>query len=145
MNHRHRLDQLHLLIDRLEQLPPSANRDWMMVEVRARAADVETGVEPGPVRPRNRDATIPPSEATPAYARPARPIERPADVAPRAVPVEAPAPTPLPLPSAAPRVREDRVDLLGSDGVLCLGDSPGEAPVDTGHMVSPPWARGLRG
>jgi hypothetical protein len=64
MNHRYRLDRLHVLLERLERLPASPNRDWMMVEVRARAADVETGVPPVPVRARDRDAAVVASRAT---------------------------------------------------------------------------------
>ena len=58
MNHPQRLDRLHVLLERLERLPASPNRDWMMVEVRARAADVETGTQPVAVRPRDRDAAV---------------------------------------------------------------------------------------
>jgi hypothetical protein len=42
MNDRVRLDQLRRLLDRLERMPASADRDWMLAEVRARAVDVET-------------------------------------------------------------------------------------------------------
>jgi hypothetical protein len=178
MNHLHRLERLHVLLDRLERLPASPNRDWMMVEVRARAADVETGVQPVPVRPRNRDEALAQREATAAERKAPRPdgtpagtpatrADRPSDVgrprerselrrhepdrhAPRR---HEPPSGPRSADSdvgqgASPGVvagRDGRVDLLEYDGVLCLGDPPADTPVDTGHVVSPPWARGLRG
>jgi hypothetical protein len=150
MNHRYRLEQLHVLLARLEQLPPSPNRDWMMVEVRSRAADVETGVQPEPVRERNRDVAIAPSEAT-SPTREA-PRERPREDAPE--PHRREPPTVLRNDGSAVRqsARPDRVargdgwvDPLERAGLLCLGDLPTEAPADAGHQVSPPWARGLRG
>jgi hypothetical protein len=44
MSDRHRLEQLPGLLDRLERMPASADRDWMLGEIGARAVDVETGV-----------------------------------------------------------------------------------------------------
>src|SRR3954447_4268658 len=50
MNDRDRLDHLRRLLDRLERMPASADRDWMLAEVRRRAVDVETGIAPAPMR-----------------------------------------------------------------------------------------------
>src|SRR3954470_23741691 len=50
MNDRDRLEHLRGLLDRLERMPTSADRDWMLSEVHARAVDVETGVSPAAVR-----------------------------------------------------------------------------------------------
>lgn len=50
MSGDHRLRRLGALVDRLERLPASAQREWMLGEVRARAVDVETGEPPRPMR-----------------------------------------------------------------------------------------------
>ena len=150
MNHRYRLEQLHVLLARLEQLPSSPNRDWMMVEVRSRAADVETGVQAAPVRERNRDVAIAPSEAI--SPTPKAPREQPRGDAPEPHRHESPNVLRDDGSAVGQGARPDRVagrdgwvDPLERAGILCLGDLPIEAPADAGHQVSPPWARGLRG
>ena len=55
MNDRDRLDQLRGLLDRLERMPASPDRDWTLAEIRARVVDVETGTPPTPMRPRQQD------------------------------------------------------------------------------------------
>ena len=45
-----RLERLRALLDRIERLPASAQREWMLEEVRSRLVDIETGVEPHPMR-----------------------------------------------------------------------------------------------
>ena len=45
-----RLTQLRALVDRLERLPASTRRDWMLQEARSRMVDVETGDKPRPMR-----------------------------------------------------------------------------------------------
>src|ERR671911_558918 len=60
----HRLTQLRALVDRLERLPVSTRRDWMLQEARSRMVDVETGDEPRPLRTLDEEP-------------PARPPERP--------------------------------------------------------------------
>ena len=67
-----RRTQLKRLVERLEQLPASPQRDRMLSEVRSRAVDLDTGVTPramlpviapilGPRRPPNnrRSPTLP--------------------------------------------------------------------------------------
>jgi hypothetical protein len=144
MNDQHRLDQLHALIARLERQPASPDRDWMLREIRARAVDVETGERPTPVRPRNPDAVAPPAEAVPDRAKPRGTRPQPPAIAP--IPAPAPAPAPIVEPrSRADAGRDGRIDLLEQGGVLCLGEPPAAMPERTGRVVSPPWARGLRG
>src|SRR3954454_12987001 len=74
LNDRDRLEQLRGLLDRLERMPASADRDWMLAEVRGRAVDVETGVRPASVRALPQDqaksdtafvATVPRKRARP--------------------------------------------------------------------------------
>jgi hypothetical protein len=157
MNDRDRLKQLDVLIDRLERMPASPDRDWMMAEVRARKVDVETGAQPGPVRPRYDEAPLPIPTPPAVPVRPVRDtvVARPAVIM-RPVAVAPPSPQPPPRPAApapaAPAARGeatpagDRINLLELGGVLCLGDLPAEPPADGGRrMASPPWARGLRG
>src|SRR3954470_614615 len=76
MNDRDRLEQLRGLLDRLERMPASADRDWMLGEVRARAVDVETGVRPAAVRALAREDAD--AEVAPAEVAPAQPIAAPA-------------------------------------------------------------------
>lgn len=132
MNQRDRLDQLRGLRDRLERMPTSADRDWMLAQVGARAVDVETGAPAGPMRARREDESEPVASAAPRRTRrkPASPAQRarPVHVAPRipAVPVRA-------------RAQHESVDLLAQGGVMCLDDPP-----DAGAGTSRPWSRGLR-
>ena len=137
MNDRDRLEQLEGLLARLERMPASAGRDWMLAEVRGRAVDVETGMPNTPLRALPRDESqvevVPaPPKAAPPASRP-RPQPRRHAARARVAPI-------VRLPQVRQRVHEEVVDLLGMDGVLDLDDSPAAA---TG--VSRPWSRGLRG
>jgi hypothetical protein len=141
MNHHgDRLDQLRRLLDQLERLPASADRDRMLAEVRGRAVDVETGIAPTPMRPPPHDeleAEIAAERAprpAPVRTRRRKPYRNP----PRARPVELPVRT---APVAThERRREEVVDLLGQGGVMCLDD---ELAATTG--ASRGWSGGLRG
>ncbi len=138
MNQRDRLDQLRGLRDRLERMPISADRDWMLAQVRARAVDVETGAPEGPMRARPEDE----SEAERAAARsasaaPRRTRRRQASPVQHARPVHA-APV-IPAGPARTRAHHESVDLLEQGGVMCLDDPPA-----TGAGASHPWSRGLR-
>jgi hypothetical protein len=155
MNERHRLKQLRSLLERLERLPASPHRDWMLTQVRARAVDVETGVRPGPIRPLESDDAIPDAAPTgiegskrrhatrsrTPQASPARERARLAAAVPFVAVLEATAKA----QPRSPAVSDDRLDLLEHGGELCLGDLPADAPDDADHAASPPWARGLRG
>ena len=143
MNDRRRLEQLHVLVDRLERLPASRHRDWMLREVRSRAVDVESGDRPAPIRALDPD----PAPAAPEAVEP-KPVP-----APRATPVRrrsaVSSARPEPLGRLAPgrvaavvrvaaAVPEDRIDLLTEGGRLCLDDLPTDA-------TSSPWTPSLRG
>jgi hypothetical protein len=143
MNDRNRLAQLHVLLDRLGQLPASEERDRMLREVRARAVDVDTGVRPAPMRPYVREPAVAVAVAPAAVVKPQRPA-----VCRQAVRVAAP-PRPVPAlrrPSGAALVvvGAEAADHLEIGGVLWLDDLPG-APDDAAAASPAPWARGLRG
>jgi hypothetical protein len=133
LNDRDRLGQLRGLLDRLERMPASADRDWMLAEVRGRAVDVETGVRPASVR------ALPQQQASADHAI----------VAPKRARVRTPRPAAPQAPPARPvvvartpvvAVRTSAVDLLEQGGLLCLGDPPADA-----GTPSRPWCAGLRG
>jgi hypothetical protein len=145
MNDRDRLGQLGGLLARLERMPASAGRDWMLAEVRGRAVDVETGMAPTPLRALPRDeaqASLAAEQAPRAdQAPPPAPVKRPRTTPSRRAPRgRVVAPVCMPPVRDRERSREEVVDLLGMDGVLNLDDSPTAA-----SDASRPWARGLRG
>jgi len=85
MHNRDRLRQIRVLSERLERLPASPERDWMLGEVRRRAVDVESGVRPIPMRPLvpelddnrpepPRAARVTPKASVPPVPSGARPI-----------------------------------------------------------------------
>ncbi len=135
-----RLTQLRALIARLERLPESPRREWMLQEARARMVDVETGYEPRPMR------SLAEESAPPDHSRTVkRPSPQPAPaVAPhRPQPPEAsPAPGPPRVPSPEPGTTT-----LGDDTLLWLGDPPDDAEAEPGDGPpdAAPWRRGLRG
>jgi hypothetical protein len=132
MNHRDRLQQLRGLLDRLERMPQSADRDWMLAEVRRRAVDVESGIPLTPMRAMPQDELE--AERSAAVVKQPRKSSRPAQ---RPRPVRAPARVP-PAPLRE-RELEDVVDLLERGGLLSLDDSPAPA-----SDASRPWSKGLR-
>ena len=141
MNDRDRLCQLEALLARLERMPASAGRDWMLAEVRGRAVDVETGMPSTPMRALPNEEDAPRAEVAPRRAPVKRPRRTPSHHAPRGRVV-----TPVSMPPVRERghTHEEAVDLLGMDGVLNLDDAPTATPTATGD-ISRPWARGLRG
>jgi hypothetical protein len=149
MNDRDRLAQLEGLLAQLERMPASANRDFMLAEVRGRVVDVKTGMPATPLRALPRDESAVGFVATPTPPAKAVAASTP-DVKPAAVPMRHPRRAPARRPAHARVVRlpqlrehthEQAVDLLGMDGVLNLEESPPAAAPD----VTRPWVRGLRG
>jgi hypothetical protein len=138
-----RLEHLRVLLHRLERMPPSADRDWMLSEVRARAVDVETGVTPAAVRAlplaeanaeiATVDTARVPAAATPVRRTPARPRRVAATPEPLAAPVSLVA-----VPAWAGHASAE--DLLQPGVLLCLGD-----PAADTAAVTRPWVCGLRG
>jgi hypothetical protein len=152
MNDRDRLERLQGLVGRLERMPASAERDWMLREVRARAVDLETGVEPDALRARpgheaQAETAARPSGLERPFKRPCVPHGTPMPVRRRAARATPAAARRATLPTAprlvTPRPRaehETPVDLLEEGRVLCLDDAPAASAGPT-H----PWSRGLRG
>jgi hypothetical protein len=146
MSSEDRLRRLRELIARIEQLPPSAETERMLREVRARVVDVDTGATPramlpvDPVPPPATDAGRPMPQAPQTVAGTR------ADPAPaRRKPVPAAPPTKAAGLSAA----EDRewLALMATNEVLSLDDSgqlpSSDKPRDARDRR--PWRRGLRG
>jgi hypothetical protein len=140
MNDRDRLDQLRGLLDRLERVPASADRDWMLAEVRKRAVDVETGVAPAPMRARPQDE-LEAEIAAERSPRP-RPVKTPRRNSSRRAQRERLIHPEVRMSSVATHERghEEVVDLLEQGGVMCLDDAPCAATGATGR-----WSGGLRG
>ena len=134
-----RLKRLKDLVDQLERLPASPDRDRILSEVRSRAVDVDTGVTPRAMLPM-REPTPPPSSPKP---RPKR--YRPGAVTRTPSPARPVQPARPAVPSAA----ADGLGVLLWDDRLSLEDSPELAPLPHAPRNPdgsvPPWAFGLRG
>ena len=119
------MKRLRELLQQIERLPPSAERERMLREVRGRLVDVDTGVTTRGMMPVDAESrpVVPPS---PAAARRPKPGRRP-PAAPRAEP-------------------SDPGDFgsLAEHGLLSLGD-PAPPPPPRPADRPRPWARGLRG
>jgi hypothetical protein len=118
-----RVKRLKDLVDRLERLPPSPDRDRMLSEVRSRAVDLDTGVTPRAMLPL-REPTPPP----PAVARP-----RKVDSG-RRLPRRAPLEPVRPIFAATPLL-DDR---------LSLEDAPLPHAWAQDGQAARPWTQGLR-
>ena len=128
-----RLQRLKQLLARIEQLPPSDERDRILSEVRARAVDVDTGETPRAMLPVD-PAVLPPIVL--AKARLAAPrTSFVAPYKPRTV-----RPILPPTPPSAPPTERPMVELLSVDERLCLE----ETAAPDAHATRP-WQRGLRG
>ena len=128
-----RVKRLKDLVDRLERLPASPDRDRVLAEVRSRAVDLDTGVTPRAMLPL-REPTPPAPKPLPNRYRPSG-IERPLPPARTVAPAQ-------PAPAAADLV------LLLTDDRLSLEDSPELARLphaSAPDRSAPPWALGLRG
>jgi hypothetical protein len=118
-----RVKRLKDLVDRLERLPASPDRDRVLSEVRSRAVDVDTGVTPR--------AMLPLREPMPELFLPKRPR---ASRKPRTTPP----------PIELPRPAQDPEHALCADDRLSLEDSPLPHVRAQGDRAVRPWTRGLR-
>jgi hypothetical protein len=120
-----RIKRLKDLIDQLEQIPPSPDRDRVLAEVRSRAVDLDTGFTPRAMLPRREP--LPPAPSPPK--RDAAPAAGPTPPQP-----SAPAAPPAARTSPAPAAFFFAGELLSLDDSLPLSPLPDVAP----------WTRGLR-
>jgi hypothetical protein len=132
-----RVKRLKELVDRLERLPASEDRDRVLREVRSRAVDLDTGVAPRAMLPvREPIPTRVPAEPAPRRDRPITVTRTTAARPPRRA-VETPPP-----PAAGSAGQKAHEAWLAIDRVLSLEDSP-EPEAQTPAV--PPWTLGLRG
>ena len=148
-----RLKRLRVLLDRIERLPASAQREWMLQEVRSRLVDVETGVEPHQMRTLHEGTVATPLEPSsqvtegraekPSRSKPVRHAASPRPQ-PEDSTQEMPSPVPVPSRVAGP---DPTAAMLGDDEVFWLDDQPGltETKSADGSTRVAPWRRGLRG
>ena len=134
-----RLKRLKDLVEQLERLPASPDRDRFLAEVRSRAVDVDTGVTPRAMLPM-REPMPPPSA----------PKQRPERYRPRATTrTSSPARPVQPARPALAHATTDDLGVLLWDDRLSLEDSPELAPLPHAPRKPdgsvPPWAFGLRG
>jgi hypothetical protein len=161
VSREHRLQRLRHLLDRIEKLPASAERERMLREVRARVVDVDTGVTPRAMLTVDPDPLLATDPGPPAARAPKAVARMPADPDGGRPAVLLPEPAKAiraaPPPEAVSRAGApagfsltgagDWLSLAGIDEVLSLDDSAppltaGEARA--GHDPRP-WTRGLRG
>jgi hypothetical protein len=142
---RERVKRLREMVEQIERLPVSPDRDRLLNEVRSRAVDVDTGVTPRAVLPMREPVSLWVS----APVLPGPPKRDRATSSMRLAP-----------PRPAPRVESARAGCAGSpasnldesfcmDERLSLGDSPQLVPLPyvrgRGGRPIPPWTLGLRG
>jgi len=135
-----RIKRLKDLVDQLERLPASPDRDRVLSEVRSRAVDLDTGVAPRAMLP-VREPTPAPVAAKPATRMRPSGIMRTAPSRPaRTVEYAAPASTVV--------ESNDLRSLLWADEWSPLEDSPELSPLPRverdGVETARPWTLGLR-
>ena len=122
------MQRLKDLVDRLERLPESPDRDRVLFETRSRVVDVDTGVTPRAMLPVREPVAPPPAAPKPL------PVRR------RPLVIARTPPAPV-----RPAPANDLGRLLWDDR-LSLEDAPELAPLPRPSDGStPPWALGLRG
>ncbi len=136
-----RVKRLRDLVDQIERLPVSPDRDRLLSEIRSRAVDVETGVTPRAILPLREP------EATPDLLCPPK-RDRAASITRMAPPPPAPAVT-FVHPASAASSQNPEKSLWVDEGLLSLEDSLQLSPLPyvraRGDRAIPPWTLGLRG
>jgi hypothetical protein len=123
-----RVKRLKDLTDMLLRLPESAERDRLLVEVRSRAVDLDTGVTPRAMLPMQEPAP-PPVASKPKAPAPYRPSR------------VMPAPQPQRVRAVAPHpVKDEPVDW---PAVLMALDESQQSDAPAQGVA--PWTLGLRG
>ena len=136
-----RVERLRDMVDHIERLPASPDRDRLLSEVRSRAVDVDTGVTPR--------ALLPMREPAPAPVLPRRAKRDGPKIIRRAVP-RTPAPAvEAARASSAPTRPNNPERSFWPDDLLWLEDTLQPSPLPhvpvRDSRVVPPWAFGLRG
>ena len=132
-----RVDRLKDMVDRIERLPPSAERDRLLSEIRSRAVDLETGETPRAMLPMREPATAPAVTRLSKRAGASKSLLRPpaGEVAPA-------------RPAAGAGGSPERLAAFAWNGErLSLEDGP-DSPSPDGQApdgAAAPWTRGLRG
>jgi hypothetical protein len=129
-----RVKRLKDLVDLLERLPASPDRDRVLSEVRSRAVDLDTGVTPR--------AMLPVREPAPPPVLPKLP-KRASSITRTAAPPSAPAVEFASSPFAR-GLSKDREQTVCLDELLSLEDSPVPYVRAQGDRAVPPWTLGLR-
>jgi hypothetical protein len=136
-----RVKRLKDLIDVLDRLPQSPDRDRLLTEVRSRAVDLDTGVTPRAMLPLDEPAPPPVAPKPPQH-------HRLSSVTLTAHPQRAPA-VELALPMFAANPSRDPEQVLWAAERLSLEDSPEFSPLPQppahGDRAVAPWTLGLRG
>ena len=132
-----RVKRLKDLIDLLERLPASPDRDRVLSEVRSRAVDVDTGVTPRAMLPVREPA--PP----PVLPRPPK-RDRASNITRTAPPSPAPAIELARSPLPADRAKDLEQSLWVTNERLSLEDSPLPHVRSQGDRAARPWTLGLR-
>jgi hypothetical protein len=133
-----RVKRLRDLVDQIERLPASPDRDRLLSEIRSRAVDIDTGTTPRAMLPM-REPEPPP--IVPWAPRP----ERTANLRPMAPPPSAPAAASPQPASPARRSQSAEKPLWADERLLSLEDPPLPYVRGRGGRAIPPWTRGLRG
>ena len=129
-----RVKRLKDLVDLLERLPASPDRDRVLSEVRSRVVDLDTGVTPR--------AMLPVREPAPPPVLP-KPPKRASSLTRTAAPPSAPAVEFASFPFARGHSKNpDQTVCL--DERLSLEDSPLPPARAQGDRAVPPWTLGLR-
>lgn len=147
-----RVKRLREMVDQIEQLPVSPDRDRLLSEVRSRAVDVDTGVRPRailPLREPELAPVLPLREPEPTPVLPRQPKrDGSTSITRMAPPPPAPAVEFARSASAASSRYKSLEQPPWPDGRLSLEDSlqpsPPEVRGRNGRPV-PPWTLGLRG
>jgi len=132
-----RIKRLRDMVDQLERLPASPDRDRLLSEVRSRAVDVDTGVTPRSMLPM-REPEFEPVVTRPTQRQRAKIVRRVAPWTPASSAGSAHR-----SDAAGPQDDQESWPALGVH--LSLDDTPQPPVRVSGDRAVAPWTLGLRG
>ena len=142
---RERVKRLREMVEQIERLPVSPDRDRLLNEVRSRAVDVDTGVTPRAILPMREPVSL----WAPASALPRPPKRDRATSIMRLAPQSPGLPVESARPASTASPAKNLDESFCIDERLSLGDSPQFSPLPyvqgRGGRATPPWTLGLRG